>query len=196
MSNYASCHTFVFSNVHASERGRVHTHARASILTHSTVVSVSVTANQTPAQTPASYLATPLHFIVMLLKATTKKKSWGVGEWGGGWRERERGVKEAAERFYSLLTSCFSVAGSISCSSNINSHTFTVLPGSIIPGFLSSYFSTCLFLCHSSSPLTQGAILVYQNHWGWFHLSSRNIKEDGQRLLRWIKKAKIVLFSF
>lgn len=39
--------------------------------THSTVVSDSVTANQTPLQTPASYQATPLHFMVPLLKATT-----------------------------------------------------------------------------------------------------------------------------
>lgn len=69
----ASFHSFAF----LSARVRTHT---------LTVVSVSVTANQTPAQTPASYLATPLHFIVMLLKATAKREGEKKKIWGREWR--------------------------------------------------------------------------------------------------------------
>lgn len=42
-----------------------------------TVVSVSLTANQTPLQTPASYLATPLHFHGDAIKSTNKAKEGG-----------------------------------------------------------------------------------------------------------------------
>lgn len=62
------------------------------ILTHSTVVSVSVTANQTPFQTPASYLATSLHFHGDAIKSNNKGKEGKKGWWA--WKLSE----EARER--------------------------------------------------------------------------------------------------
>lgn len=174
--------TFVFSNVHARERGHVHAHA--FIFTHSTVVSVT-TANQAPVQTPASYLATPLHFIVMLLKATTKK-SWG-GSLGG---EKEKEVLKRQQKGFTAHSQAVFLPLVRSAVTAALTLTRVYLPPRLHYScfFSQQFFCTCLFLCHSSSSLSQGAILVYQNHWGWLHLSSRNIKEDGRRLVRWIKK--------
>lgn len=45
-----------------------------------TVVSISLTANQTPLQTPASYLATLLHFHGDAIKSTNKEKEGGKKE--------------------------------------------------------------------------------------------------------------------
>lgn len=44
-------------------------------------VSVSVTANHTRFQTPASYLATPLHFHGDAIKSNNKEKGRERGSW-------------------------------------------------------------------------------------------------------------------
>lgn len=43
------------------------------VITHPSAVSVSVIANQTPIQTPASYLATHLHFHGDAIKSNNKE---------------------------------------------------------------------------------------------------------------------------
>lgn len=110
---------------------QTHTH------THSTVVSVSVTADQIPFQTPASYLATPLHFHGDAIKSNNTEKEGERGMMG-------MKMKWGRER---VVLKRLSVAWPVHSS---HTHTHSVLSGRKKMCALSFSFFYLLFVLNSS----------------------------------------------